>query len=444
MWCLRLRKAPFAWLLEKEWRELLASRAWWVMLALIGPLVGVSFISAVRTYAELSGYGGTAEGVGEAFSPLVGVWAPTFSACELAAAFLLPFVAIRVVAGDRQSGALKLELQQPMPAFARIAAKALVLMAGWTIASAPTLLAVVLWRSYGGSIYPPELMVVILGHFLNAGLTIALASAAASLTDHPSTAAIVTLSVTVGTWILNFIAAVHGGVWERAAGYTPTAIVAEFQHGLVRLDVLLTAAALVTLGLAVAAIWMRLGVGVRRRTSESITAMALAAAAIVACTFVTATHDFSENRMNSFSEPDQEALERIRQPLRIEAHLAAEDPRRVDLERQALSKLRRVMPRLQVQYVANTTTGLFEQTSQHNGEIWYELGGRRAMSRMTTAEGVLETIYSLAGVTPPQESEGIFRGHPLAVPPRRAAAVFYGIWPALIVAGAVFHRRRQA
>jgi cyclic pyranopterin phosphate synthase len=26
------------WLLNKEWRELLASRAWWVMLALIGPL----------------------------------------------------------------------------------------------------------------------------------------------------------------------------------------------------------------------------------------------------------------------------------------------------------------------------------------------------------------------------------------------------------------------
>src|SRR6266566_1263295 len=113
---LRLRKAPFVWLLEKEWRELLSSRAWWVMLVLIGPLVGVSFISAVRTYAELSGYGGTAAGVGEAFSPLVGVWAPTFSACELAAAFLLPFVAIRLVAGDRQSGALKLELQHAMPA----------------------------------------------------------------------------------------------------------------------------------------------------------------------------------------------------------------------------------------------------------------------------------------------------------------------------------------
>jgi hypothetical protein len=111
----------FAFLLDKEYRELMSSRAWWVLLLAMGPLVGVTFISSVRTYAEASGFNGTAAGVGEAFSPLVGVWAPTFSACELAAAFLLPFVGIRLVSGDRQSGALKLELQHQMSAFTRIA-----------------------------------------------------------------------------------------------------------------------------------------------------------------------------------------------------------------------------------------------------------------------------------------------------------------------------------
>src|SRR4029079_1177013 len=125
----------YGWLLTKEWRELMSSWAWWVMLLLIGPLVGVSFISAVRTYGELSGVGGTVAGVGEAFSPLIGIWAPTFSACELAAAFLLPFVAIRLGSGDRQSGALQLELQHPMPAMARISAKSLVLLAAWLVAS---------------------------------------------------------------------------------------------------------------------------------------------------------------------------------------------------------------------------------------------------------------------------------------------------------------------
>src|SRR5438309_5076305 len=139
----KVRK-PFVWLLDKERRELAASKSWWVMLLAMGLLVGVSFISAVRTYAEASGLNGTAAGVGEAFSPLVGVWAPTFSACELAAAFLLPFVGIRLVSSDRLSGALKIELQRHLPAFVRIGTKALVLLAAWIVAMASPLVAVVL------------------------------------------------------------------------------------------------------------------------------------------------------------------------------------------------------------------------------------------------------------------------------------------------------------
>jgi len=438
------RKSALGWLLAKEWRELLASRAWWVMLVLMGPLVGVAFTSAVGTYAELSGYGGTAEGVGEAFSPLVGIWAPTFSACEVAAAFLLPFVAIRVVAGDRQSGALKLELQQPLSVTWRVLTKSLVLMAGWLVASIPTAVAVLLWLGYGGSLHAPELAVVALGHVLNAGLTVALASAAAAITDHPSTAAIVTLSVTVGTWILQIVAAVKGGLWEWLAAYTPTAMVAGFQHGLIRLDVVAAAGLLAAGGTAVAAIWTRLGVPARRKSLESLAAAAVTALGLAVCPQLTASWDLSENRMNSFARGDEAMLRELQEPLHIVVHLAAEDPRRVDLERRALAKLSRVLPRLDVRYVAATSTGLFEQTREHYGEIWYELGGRRTIRRATTPESVLEAIYELAGRTPPGESAGdVFRGHPLAVPATGAAAVFYGLWPAAALAtGAWVHRRQ--
>jgi len=435
----------FSWLVVKEYRELVSSRAWWVFLLAMGPLVGVTFISAVRTYGEASGLNGTAVGVGEAFSPLIGIWAPTFSACEVAAVFLLPFVAIRLVAGDRQSGALKIEMQHPMPTFARVAAKAIVLLAGWFVASLAPLAAVLLWKSYGGSIYWPELATVMLGHVLNAGLAISLSAATASLTEHPSTAAILTLSVTVGTWILEFIAAVQGGIWERVAGYTPPAMVAAFQHGLIRLDVILIALALVIAGLGLAAVWLRLGVPVRRRVQESIALGALATGVVFACAFVSPSWDTSESRTNSFTESDEETLSRIHAPLRIDVHLAPEDPRRADLDRKAIAKLRRVLPKVQVQYISSTSIGLFEQTAPHYGEIWYELGGRREMSRATTAESALETIYDLAGVKPPLEKDDeIFRGHPLAVAPKGAAVVFYGIWPALVVASAWLVRRRQA
>src|SRR5207247_1933290 len=104
--------------------------------------------------------------------------------------------------------------------------------------------AVVLWLSYGGSTYAPEILTVVFGHFLNAGLTIAFATAAASIAEHPSTAAILTFAFTVGTWVIDFIAAVQGGFWETVAAYTPTALVAQFQHGLIQMNVVMIALAL--------------------------------------------------------------------------------------------------------------------------------------------------------------------------------------------------------
>lgn len=437
------RKSALLWLLEKESRELIASKSWWILLLAMGPLVGVSFISAVRTYAEVSGLNGTAAGVGEALSPLIGVWAPAFSACELAAVFLLPFVAIRLVAGDRQSGALRLELQQGMSPHVRMVAKALVLLGGWLVAMLPPLSAILLWRSYGGSVYGPELATLTLGHVLNAGLTIGLAAAMSAVSEHPSTAAILTLSTTVGAWIISFFGAVQGGWWERAASYTPAAMVAEFQHGLLRLDLTLIALLLTVAGLGFAAIWMQPGIDVSRRVYESAGIGLLAMACIFASTFVRVSWDTSEARSNSFPEASERALRQIHSPLRIVAHLAPEDPRRADLEHRALSKLRRIMPHLEVRYISASSIGLFEQTSAGYGEIWYHLGGRATVSRMTTEEGVLEAIYSLSSVSPPPESEEfVFRGHPLAARTTGAGTIFYVLWPVLFLMSGVIARRK--
>jgi ABC-2 type transport system permease protein len=311
------------------------------------------------------------------------------------------------------------------------------------IAMLPPLSAILLWKSYGGSIYAPELVTLIGGHVLNAGLTIALGFAAASIAEHPSTAAILTLSVTVGTWIVNFVAAVQGGFWERIAAYTPAAIVADFQHGLVRLDTVLISVSLIVAGLAFAAIWQVLGKSVRRRGIETAVLVILSVVVIFACAFARASWDNSESRGNSFSVADERALRQIHDPLKIVAHLAPEDPRRSDLENRALSKLRRIMPKLDVEYVSATSIGLFEQTRAGYGEIWYSYDGRNTMSRITTEEGVLETIYSLTVVAPPKDSDdALFRGHPLAVPPKGAAAIFYGVWPGLIVLAGFLTRHR--
>jgi hypothetical protein len=441
---LRSRDGAIRWLIAKEWRELWSARAWWVLLLVTGPLVGLQFASATQLYAELSGYNGTAVGVGEAFSPLVGVWAPTFSIYELVAAFLFPFVVIRLVAGDGPTGVRTLEWQQPLRPWIRVGAKALVLMAAWCVALVPAALAGVLWMSAGGAVYWPEVATVAGGHLLNATLTIAIGAAAATITEHPSTAAILALTVTVGGWLVSFLAAIHGGWWERAAAYTSTAVVAQFQRGLIRLDVLVATLAFTLACLIIAAIWLRLGVPVVRRATETAALAAGLAAALACAPLARGSWDASENRQNSFSEADEAVLRTITSPLVIDVHLAAEDGRRFSLERLALAKLRRVMPDLTVRYVARTSTGVFEQADDGYGEIRYSLGDARATSRVVTAEGVLETIYGLAGVTPPIEDEAeLFRGHPLATPPRHVPAIFYCTWPAA-VAGSWFLSRRMA
>ena len=352
-------RSAFFWLLAKEWQQLIASRSWWMLLALVGPLVGVSFISAVHVYAEISA--GAGAGCGIVCDPLIGIWGPTFSAYELAAVFFLPFVAIRVVSGDRQSGALKLELQHTMPMAARVAAKVFVILAGWLVTYAAGLMAIVLWRGYGGSVYLPELMVVALGHTLNAALTIALAVAVAAMTEHPSTAAIVTLAITIGTWIIDFQAAVHGDWWERLAAFTPAAMVAQFQHALLLVNVSLITVVLAGAGVALAGIWLQLGAPVRRRVVRSALVIAAAAIVTAGAAFVPGYWDASESRQNSIPGAGREALHALPAPLTIEVHLAAQDARRTELERVALTKLRRALPSVKVIYTSRTTTALYEQ-----------------------------------------------------------------------------------
>src|SRR5262249_33300480 len=143
--------------------------------------------------------------------------------------------------------------------------------------------AIVLWKVFGGATYGPELATLFSGHLLNGALTIALGAAAASLTEHPSSAAIVTLAITVGTWIISFIAAIHGGLWERIAAYTPAAIVADFQHGLFKLDSALIAVVLTCAGLGIAAIWQLIGKPIRTRIYQSAALVAFTAVAVYGC-----------------------------------------------------------------------------------------------------------------------------------------------------------------
>jgi len=423
-------------LIGKEFRELAASRAYWLLLLMIGPLVGHAFITAIDSYAEASAPGALAQGL----SPLDGILVPTFGAYDIAVTLLFPFVAIRLVSSEKESGALKLMLQSPASMTAMLAAKGIALIAGWLIAWIPGLIALVLWKMYGGPLYAPEVVNLLLGHVLRVILSSGVAVAAAAISKTAASAAIVTLGFTVGTWALEFIAEGRGGWLHTIGAYTPTAALRFFEQGLLRLN---TAMVMLIIGLAgftLAGAWLRES---RTRWIKCLVVAAVTVAALWAGSLPRASWDVSENRRNSFSEAEETALRQIRDPLRVTVHLAPEDPRLTDLDRNVLSKLQRILDQVQIDYAAHTRAGLFE--GDHYGEIWYDIADRRVMLRSTTEPIVLETIFKLAGIAAPSQADRVaYQGHPLLAQPAGAPWIYYFLWPVVVLAGTLLEFRNRA
>ena len=428
-----MRSLSFVRLLAKEFRELTASRAFWLLLVFVGLLVGHGFITAVALYAEMSGSGGPAA-LPQGLTSLDGVLVPTWGAYDLAATLLFPFVAIRMVSSEKESGALKLLLQLPGTLAAKLTAKALVLLFAWLIAWVPGIAAILLWRSYGGHVYAPETLNLLLGHLLRGVLSGALGVAAAALAESAASAAIITLAFTVGTWALDFVAAGRGGFVQQLASYTPTAALRSFEQGLLRLNAVVVIVLVSCAAFAFAAIWLNSGRAIVERLLRVLLLVVIAAGAVWGGANLRATRDVSENRRNSFSVVDEAALRRIDQPLKITVLLSPEDPRLTDFEQNVLRKLRRALNKVTVEYAAGSRTGLFEGADEHYGEIWYELGGQKIVERSTIEEVVLEQIYKLANVDAPERSDDdAFPGYPLAAQPKYAAAIFYLFWPVLVI-----------
>ena len=438
-----MRSPEFAVLLAKEWHELLASRAYWILLFVIGPLVGQSFISAVNLYAEVSGAGGGPAALSSGLTSLDGILVPTFGVYDLAVTLLFPFVAIRLVSQEKETGALKLVLQFPASLGTTLAAKGLILLLGWFIAWLPGLVAIGLWHLYGGHLYAPEVLNLLFGHLLRLLLSCGIAVAAAALTESAASAAIVTLAFTLGTWALEFVATGQGGLLQQIAAYTPTAALRSFEQGLFRLNTTVVTLAITVTGFTVAAIWLHTGRSLQARVLGMGVTVFTAAVIVTAAAWLRPSWDFSENRRNSFPAADEATLAQFREPLNVTVYLAAEDPRLVDLERNILSKLSRTVPRLQVAYAVGSRTGLFERADDHYGEVWYALGDRKTMTHSATEPIVLELLYQLANVAPPvQREEKSFTGYPLAAYPTGAALIYYLLWPMTLALFWGLRRRR--
>jgi ABC-type transport system involved in multi-copper enzyme maturation permease subunit len=401
-------------LLVKEVAELLSGRALWTMLLMLCPLVGYSFFQAVALYGEASAAARDQPVLATSLSPLDGILVPTFGAFYVAVTLLFPFVAIRALGREKETGALKLLVQLPYQIRTLAAAKLTAISIAWLIAVIPVATALLLWLSFGGHLNPLETLNLFLGHLLYGLLIGAIALFAAAISESSATAAIVTLSFTIGSWVLDFALAGQSGTLGWISRLSLTQALRTFEQGLFSAAVVLGMFAAIAGFAAMAAIWLHPGTSLHRRLARTILCVGLAGTLLAVATQLRRSCDVSEDKRNSFPAADQRALAGLKEPLIITVHLAPEDPRYVDLQRNVLSKLERIVPNVTIRLVTAGQSVIGSAGEESYGEIEYSYGGHLAKSRSTSHREALPLLYGLAGMPVPTPQPGEdYPGYPL-------------------------------
>src|SRR5437588_10994552 len=310
-----VRRAPLRPLLAKEVGELLSGRALWTMLLLLCPLVGYSFFQAVALYGEASAAARDQPQVATSLSPLDGILVPTFGAFYVTLTLLFPFVAIRALGREKETGALKLLVQLPYQIPTLVGAKLAAISFAWLIAIVPVAAALLLWLSFGGHLNPLETSNLLLGHLLYGLLIGGIALFATVISDNSATAAIVTLAFTIGSWVLDFALAGQSGTLGWISRLSLTQALRTFEQGLLSAALVLGMCATIASFATLAAIWLHPGTSLHKRLARTILCVGLAGVLLAVATQLPKSIDVSEDKRNSFPAADQRALAGLNEPL---------------------------------------------------------------------------------------------------------------------------------
>lgn len=427
----RSHAAPLRPLLAKELAEILSGRALWTMLLLVCPLVGYSFVQAVSLYSEASASASRSAAAATSLSPLDGILVPTFGSFYVAVTLLFPFVAIRVLGQERESGALRLLVQLPYSVSTLIFAKLVAVLASWFLVSIPALSTLAIWLWLGGHLAPSETLNLLFGHLLYGLLIGAIALFAATISESSATAAIIVLAVTIGSWVLDFTLAGHSGIAAWFTQMSLTQTLRAFEQGLFSGGLVLGIAAVVCGLAALSSIWLPLGTPRAAKFARSVPCVLAALVALGVATQIRMSIDVTEDRRNSFSSADQQLLATLRLPLVVTVKLVPEDPRYADLQRNVLGKLERAMPNVSVVLAGNKPDSAGK--SEAYGEIEYVYGNRSDVSRSTSAREILPLLYALAETQPPKPAPAAdYPGYPLVASADATLPWFFGALPLLI------------
>ncbi len=431
--------------LRHEISTLLRARAFWVLLVLLSLLTGYGFVEAVRLFSAASASVPDSPELARGMVPLDGVLVPLLGAFHLGTILLFPFVAIGSLGQDRDSGALKLVLQWPLSTATVIGLKFLAVVVVWFVIAAVPLSALWYWHWLGGHLDFAETANLLVGHFLYALVVIGVALIATAATASAASAAIVTLAFTLGFWVLDFAASSATGGLQRIVALSPTSALGRFEEGLFSWPHALALAAL-GLGLAAMAAQLLEPAIPRVQRGLRLTGIAVTAALLIsAVDWARGAVDVTEDRRNSFSVSDEQALRRMDDGLTVGLHLSPDDSRAQELSSNVLSKLQRLVPGLSIVWLDAGASGPFAAPEDDRyGLIEFRYRGAKRETRSNSAREILPLLHALAGATVTADDAPPYRGYPLVADARASQWWFYVGLPGLAFLGMWRIRRSRS
>ena len=420
-------------LLLQELRVLSDSPTLWGMLIILSFLVGYSFIQAVNLFSQASQTALTYPALAGGMNPQEGIFVPTFGAYYLVETLLLPFVIIRLIGQDKQTGALKLLLQLPLSPFSLNLLKLAAMTCAWGLILLPGISTFFIWQYLGGALYLPEILSLLTGHTLYTLTIICIAMFATAISDSLPTAAIICLAATLGSWVLNF-AAGSGGWLGLLGNWSFTSQLRQFENGLLSTNSIVYFLGLALLFFISASILIHPGRTLTHKLKSLTGTLAILLIVMTAALQVPKYLDLTENHKHSFNPADVRALQKMQKPLKITIHLTREDGRLYDFEHEILAKLRRVVPHLEVVFIQTQSAGLFGAAADDNyGLIEYDYAGKHKQSYSNSPEEILPLLHSLAGHIVKSDKLPVYTGHPLATNANAFQWWFYLVLPLIFL-----------
>ncbi len=431
-------------MLARELAIVLRARMTWVAAALSALLVGHGFVLAIDLFSAGSRSALANTLMRREFDPLAGIVRPTLGGLYLAVSLLVPLVAARAIAIEKERRAFRPLLLQTAQPGRVVAAKMFAALAGASLQLLAPILLLGVWRIVGGHLAAGETLVALGAHALYLALVVALAVAASAWTETLAQAAVVSILVVAASWAIDASEGFAALVWlGRAVDWSVTTHLYPMERGTLAFGAVLWLLVLTGGAAAIA------GAGARfERRIPHVCAAVLVTLALGVCAHrVQRIADATEARRASLPRAAARELAALPGRLRVEVWLDRDDARRRQLESDTLAKLRIARPDLEIVSVLDERAAPAEGEREPGyGRVIVEINGARRETFSTSRKEIVTLIFEAAGGTLPDWSQPEYPGYPLVIEGakrRVVLAIAYLLIPGLLLLPGYLRRRKR-